>query len=202
MLGNDDAACNEDVLEKHHGTLWGNIRNRRIALSEGYDVVGYPYVPITPFGIKDFEKFDTPLGPLPDARLDGLVSGPGGWSRFTFNPADRASSIETDLQQALFCRCPERTIYVFHAPPYGTHLDTLYSGRHVGSRAIRAFVQQQQPHLVLSGHIHKTVDVSGTYKDSQLGALCMTASNHPERVRVAFLLIDPDKPELTERILA
>ena len=54
-------------------------------------------------------------------------------------------------------------ILVTHAPPHGTRLDRLRNGRHVGSRAIRAFIEKHQPDLCIAGHIHegKGVDTIG-----------------------------------------
>jgi uncharacterized protein len=46
-------------------------------------------------------------------------------------------------------------VFVPHAPPHGTTLDVITSGRHVGSTAVRRFIEEEQPHLVLCGHIHE-----------------------------------------------
>lgn len=46
-------------------------------------------------------------------------------------------------------------IFVPHAPPMGSTLDLLSSGRHVGSTAVRTFIERRQPDLVLCGHIHE-----------------------------------------------
>jgi hypothetical protein len=46
-------------------------------------------------------------------------------------------------------------IFCPHAPPYGTVCDRLRSGEHVGSHALRALVEREQPDLVLCGHIHE-----------------------------------------------
>lgn len=43
-----------------------------------------------------------------------------------------------------------------HAPPYGTSCDRLRSGEHVGSPALRALVEREQPDVVLCGHIHES----------------------------------------------
>jgi uncharacterized protein len=54
-------------------------------------------------------------------------------------------------------------ILVTHAPPYGTRLDRLRNGRHVGSRSIRTCIEKYQPDLCITGHIHegKGVDTIG-----------------------------------------
>jgi uncharacterized protein len=46
-------------------------------------------------------------------------------------------------------------IFCPHSPPYDTACDRLRSGRHVGSPALRAFVDREQPDLLLCGHIHE-----------------------------------------------
>jgi len=42
-----------------------------------------------------------------------------------------------------------------HTPPYGTSVDELPDGRHAGSRAIREFIEREQPRLCVCGHIHE-----------------------------------------------
>jgi Icc-related predicted phosphoesterase len=46
-------------------------------------------------------------------------------------------------------------IFVPHAPPHDTKVDIVASGRHVGSTAVRRFVETNQPDVVVCGHIHE-----------------------------------------------
>jgi Icc-related predicted phosphoesterase len=46
-------------------------------------------------------------------------------------------------------------IFCPHAPPRDTVCDRLGGGAHVGSSAVRACVEREQPDLVLCGHIHE-----------------------------------------------
>ncbi len=46
-------------------------------------------------------------------------------------------------------------IFVPHAPPRDTKLDKIFLGKHVGSTAVRAFVEQNQPDALICGHIHE-----------------------------------------------
>ena len=57
-------------------------------------------------------------------------------------------------------------ILIAHTPPFGTRLDMLTDGRHVGSTAIRAFIEKYQPDLCITGHIHegKGIDAIGRTK--------------------------------------
>jgi Icc-related predicted phosphoesterase len=57
-------------------------------------------------------------------------------------------------------------IFCPHSPPYDTACDRIRSGRHVGSEALRAFVDREQPDLLLCGHIHEargTDDIGRTH---------------------------------------
>lgn len=52
-------------------------------------------------------------------------------------------------------------IQVTHAPPARTHLDTIPGGAHVGSEAVRKFLEDYQPQAAICAHIHEArgVDV-------------------------------------------
>jgi Icc-related predicted phosphoesterase len=56
-----------------------------------------------------------------------------------------------------FSAVRECSVKVFcpHAPPRGTSCDRLPNGEHVGSTAVRSFVDREQPDVVLCGHIHE-----------------------------------------------
>ena len=47
------------------------------------------------------------------------------------------------------------TLFLTHAPPHGTQVDRLKNGRHVGSKAVQAFIERHQPALCICGHIHE-----------------------------------------------
>jgi uncharacterized protein len=47
-------------------------------------------------------------------------------------------------------------IFVPHAPPSGTGLDKILIGKHVGSLAVREFVEVHQPDVLVCGHIHES----------------------------------------------
>jgi Icc-related predicted phosphoesterase len=46
-------------------------------------------------------------------------------------------------------------IAVCHTPPYGTMLDRITNLRHAGSKAVRDFLQREQPRYFFCGHIHE-----------------------------------------------
>ncbi|MDA2921076.1 hypothetical protein MYX76_16565 [Desulfobacterota bacterium AH_259_B03_O07] len=88
-----------------------------------------------------------------------------GLKKISFQPEmEKEDSIQKDLDSSLYTVNASKTVYVIHAPPNNTNLDRLYSGQNVGSIAVKLFVQKIQPYITLPGHIHETVDVSGSFK--------------------------------------
>ena len=59
------------------------------------------------------------------------------------------------LAEPLYQR-PIPLIFVAHAPPFGTAVDRIHSGRHVGSTAVRALIERYQPDACITGHIHES----------------------------------------------
>lgn len=57
-------------------------------------------------------------------------------------------------------------LMVCHTPPYATKLDRLTTGIPVGSQAVRQFIEQHQPQVCITGHIHESpgVDAIGRTK--------------------------------------
>ncbi|MEM5805363.1 MAG: metallophosphoesterase [Candidatus Aenigmatarchaeota archaeon] len=49
----------------------------------------------------------------------------------------------------------EIKVQVTHMPPIGTNLDKIVSGAHVGSQAIRDFIEKHKPEVAISAHIHE-----------------------------------------------
>jgi Icc-related predicted phosphoesterase len=50
----------------------------------------------------------------------------------------------------------ERSIWMVHQPPSGLGMDICADGRQVGSPTVLSFIQQNQPLLGCSGHIHES----------------------------------------------
>ena len=67
-------------------------------------------------------------------------------------PTRREPTIADALDDAGDAHAARRdTVFVLHSPPRDTRCDMIGARPHVGSRAIRAFVERHQPPLVLSG---------------------------------------------------
>lgn len=213
MMGNDDCSINLDVLKLGDPKLYKIIHNKRIKLTKEFDIVGYSYVPITPFGIKDWEKYD--LSEFPknlkniysnrkklNYRFDGKKSTKSGWKPFLFTPKmESLDSIQKDLSKKLFTEKPSKTVYVFHSPPDNTNLDLIGKNYHVGSIAIKSFIEYNQPYLTLHGHIHETVDVSKNFKDKIGKTLCLSSGNCDTLNQLAVLLFDLYNPNNIKRVI-
>ncbi len=48
----------------------------------------------------------------------------------------------------------KRIIFVTHGPPHGTKIDKI-NDEHRGSKSYRKFIDELQPHLAISGHLHE-----------------------------------------------
>ena len=187
IMGNDDCACNIDVLEG--SDYFHFISGRRLRLTGDFDIVGYSYVPITPFMLKDWEKFHLSEAPedlalryvirkVVNYRLYGYRSSLEGLRKFRFTKTMEGEySIQKDLKNSIYIKNPEKTVYVIHTAPDNTRLDVRYDGMHVGSMAVRLFIEQYQPYLTLHGHIHETVAISGEFKEEIGNSLCLSAGN-------------------------
>ncbi|MFV0347159.1 MAG: metallophosphoesterase [Halodesulfovibrio sp.] len=70
------------------------------------------------------------------------------------------SRIAEWLDEAYRAAMPyRRLILVSHTPPFNTDCDRISSGTHVGSRAVREFIEEHQPDICLCGHIHESRNV-------------------------------------------
>ena len=191
MLGNDDWVSNMQVLARENNRLYKIIHNQVYKLNEDFNLVGYSYVPITPFAIKDFEKFDSKDPQLQKGvTLQGFKSSGFELLPFKFNPEDREDNIENDFKNILRLSEPAKTIYAIHTPPYNTNLDMVYAAVHVGSLAVRRFIEQQRPYLTLHGHIHETIEVSNHFRDKINRAICLGVGNNAHEKGLAVITFD------------
>jgi len=192
MMGNDDVRINSNILERaaKEGAL--NLLHNRVFKIGSFNIFGYPFVPITPFRLKDWEK-----GDMEREEIRGI---------FTVERKD-FSSIKDDFTKIKKLSNPKKTIYAIHTPPNNTKLDALYDKSHVGSRAVREFIEKEQPPLTLHGHIHESPYVSGDWKDRIGKSICINpGSSHnimsPGTAKVlnavVFDLEDLEKAELVK----
>jgi Icc-related predicted phosphoesterase len=167
LPGNDDwaaAIASLDALERDG--LCSGLHERMHPLSQpgpaaGW-LAGYACVPPTPFSIKDYERRDQGSR-RPSTFAQALWSRTGAITPVGEAEFARLPSIADDLAALAQRSDPARTIYVCHTPPADTPLDAMAGGRHVGSPALRAFIERHAPPLTLHGHIHESPEISGSY---------------------------------------
>ncbi|HVR87000.1 MAG TPA: metallophosphoesterase [Planctomycetota bacterium] len=160
IAGNDDWAVALTRLEGE-GTA---IHGRAVPFLEGLSIAGCAHVPVTPFGMKDHDRFDSEGWVPRSSPQRFLFSTPEGVVNGSLEDVRSRGTIAGDLERLAEQSDPGRTVYVTHSPPWGTLLDRLFNGMPVGSRAIRAFIERHRPPLTLHGHFHDSpgVDRIGT----------------------------------------
>jgi len=62
-------------------------------------------------------------------------------------------------------------------------------------KADSIIIEENQPYLTLHGHIHETVDISGSFKDRIGDTLCLSVGNHDTRNELSILTFDLNNPE-------
>ncbi|HOP07139.1 MAG TPA: metallophosphoesterase [candidate division Zixibacteria bacterium] len=168
ILGNDDSASPEsDAIEFDRVGLWHYCHMRRISFGE-CDIYGYSYVPPTPFLLKDWEKYDISRYVDP-----GCISPEEGFRTVEPDHEPRFATIADDLKRLTEGHDLSNAIMMFHSPPYQTDLDrAALDGKmidmapldvHVGSIAIKRFIEERQPRLTLHGHIHESIHLTGSW---------------------------------------
>jgi uncharacterized protein len=205
ILGNDDARSEEEaILDVEKRALWQYAHNRRIEWG-GFAVYGYAIVPPTPFLLKDWERYDVSRFIDP-----GCVSPEDGWRTMPV-PAHELQygTIGDDLVALAGDDDLARAIFLFHAPPYRSLLDrAALDGRvvdhvpldvHVGSIAVRRFLEARQPLISLHGHVHESTRLTGAWRD-RIGRTHAFSAAHdgPELALVRF---DPEDPASATREL-
>lgn len=113
------------------------------------------------------------------ALLDGIaILGCGGalpfYGRYVFSEEELASFLEDSLTGV-----PEDKpkILVCHQPPYDTQMD-IARGKHVGSKAVREFIERVQPLVCFTGHCHGATGIETIGKTKLINPGPIWQSNH------------------------
>jgi len=205
IFGNDDPRSEERSLAELEGRgLLEHVHARRVELL-GRPVLGYACVPPTPFALKDWERYDVSRFVDP-----GSVSPEEGARSVPVSESEtRWGTIASDLEALAGSQDLSRAVLLFHAPPHATALDraALDGVRvehapldvHIGSIAIRRFIEARQPLVTLHGHVHESARLTGAWRDRLGRTLCLSAAHDgPELALVRF---DLDEPEGATREL-
>lgn len=205
ILGNDDGRFEESsVKEVDRRGLWHYCHQRCVEFGI-YQIYGYSYVPPTPFKLKDWERYDvsryTDPGCIPIE--EGIFSHPVSESEKLYR------TIREDLEILAGSDSLEKAIFLFHTPPYRTNLDraALDNKRidhvpldvHVGSIAVKRFIEERQPLITLHGHVHESARLTGSWSD-RIGRTHAFTAAHDGR-ELALVCFNPEHPEKAVRLL-
>ena len=205
ILGNDDPRYEEpEILNAAKSGLWSYIHGQKAGFA-GFNVYGYACVPPTPFILKDWERYDVSRYVDP-----GCISPEEGRRSVATEMSDvKWGTIAKDLDSMVSDDSMEHAIFLFHTPPYDTPLDrAALDGKthehvaldvHVGSIAVRRFIERRQPLLTLHGHVHEAARLTGQWKTRLGRTVCINgAHDGPELAVVRF---DPESPDDASRQL-
>lgn len=163
--GNWDLAYPDLFKEPTEG--WIDLTLRKYRLNNGYEMIGYPFVPPTPFRPKNYEKRDDEVSPWPPQKNPSYLRISDQEEHLCpidpYHYLNSRGTIQEDLNKLPIPIVAKRTLYVTHSPPFGTRLDRMERGGFAGSRSIRCFIEKIQPLLTLHGHIHESPKCSGSY---------------------------------------
>jgi Icc-related predicted phosphoesterase len=99
------------------------------------------------FGLRDFHGGQV--------EMEGFhVTGLGYSNPTPFDTPGEYSEEELETKLHAFDGL-KPMISICHAPPFGTMLDRITNLKHAGSKAVRAFLQREQPRYFFCGHIHE-----------------------------------------------
>jgi len=200
IMGNDDPRCYEKLLLKYEKQgLWHYINQQHFKLGD-IDIFGYCYVPPTPFLLKDWERYDV------SRYVDiGCVAPEEGYHSTEFSVTEAEHrTIWEDLTELTEGFDLAKSIFLFHAPPYQTGLDrAALDGKmidhvpldvHVGSIAIKRFIEERQPLVTLHGHIHESYSITGIWKEQIGRTVFMSAAGREKKLTlVKFNTMYPDQ---------
>jgi len=205
IMGNDDPRIEEDSLnEIENNGLWHYINQKKVEIAS-HTIFGYAFCPPSPFRLKDWEKYDVSRFVDP-----GCVSPEDGVRTVDIpNNIIKYSTIEKDLKELVDTNDLSKSIFLFHSPPYETKLDRaaldnkLVEGVpvdvHVGSIAIKRFIEARQPLLTLHGHIHESYTLTNSWKDKIGETICFNAANNGSEL--TLIKFDLNNPSDAKRIL-
>jgi Icc-related predicted phosphoesterase len=204
ILGNDDPRSEESKFEEAENRHLFHYAKEKVFGVDGLTVFGYPFVPPTPFQLKDWEKYDVSRYADP-----GCIHPTEGFRTFDPDYDTEYSTIQKDLAKITEGLSMESTICLFHSPPYKTNLDrAALDGKmiehvpmdvHVGSIAVQKFIEEKQPLITLHGHIHESTRITGHWSE-QIGRTfaCNASHDGPE---LSIIVFDTNEPEKAVRTL-
>jgi len=178
-LGNDD---NQNLIpfmaEKDKEGLWYYV-DEKVVKVNGIEFVGMSWVTDYPFGYKYWVHPDSndkiaihphqlggPVLINSDNQIENIpdlyeyINGKMPISEMLDNLADKVGDMS-------------KSIWLVHTPPKGLGLDLIKGGEACGSHALLKFIQEKQPFIVASGHIHEACEMTGKWMNKVNDSICI-----------------------------
>jgi uncharacterized protein len=204
IMGNDDVRIEEEYLfEGEAEGLWLYIHNRKAHFGK-FPVYGYACIPPTPFRLKDWERYDVSRFIDP-----GCVPPTEGIRTIDTGEDLEYCTIQKDLAALTDEDDLSRSIILFHSPPYQTNLDrAALDGMkidhvpldvHVGSIAIKRFIEDRKPMITLHGHVHESTRITGSWSEKIGKTYAFNAATDQKGLSV--IKIPLDNPAAAGRII-
>jgi len=196
ILGNDDGKSDEEAFIKGEEIgIWKYIHGKKTGFQD-YTIYGYAYVPPTPFMLKDWERYDV------SRYVDPGCTPPeeGAHSMEVDRKQLQFKTIQKDLAELTGDDDLSKSVFLFHSPPYQTYLDrAALDGRtfehvpldvHVGSIAIKRFIEERQPMLTMHGHIHESTSITGHWQQKIGNTAAMNAAHNGKELSLIRFDLD------------
>lgn len=204
IMGNDDPRSEEEYLFRgEREGLWRYMHNRKSVFGT-FTVYGYACVPPTPFRLKDWERYDVSRfvdpGCIPPA--EGIRTADTGEDL-------EYCTIQKDLGALTGQDDLSRAIFLFHSPPYQTSLDRAALDGvtvehvpldvHIGSIAIKRFIEERTPMLTLHGHVHESTRITGNWLEKIGDTIAINAAT--DQKGLSLVTISLENPAEAARII-
>ena len=204
ILGNDDPKIEESLLLKAEKSgAFKYMHNKKVKYKK-YKIYGYANIPPTPFLLKDWERYDVSRYVDP-----GCVPPTEGYRTIKTNEDIEYATIQKDIEKLTDNDDLSHSVFLFHSPPYKTNLDrAALDGQivdfvpldvHVGSIAIKRFIEEKQPTVTLHGHVHESSQITGKWQQKIGKTFAFSAAYNGEEL--AIIKFDLNNPSVANRVL-
>ena len=168
-----------------------NIDNKRVDI-EDISFIGLSKVLDHPFGCKDRVAIENGLK-MP-MQLSYKILIDKCQDKITIDEWEKYREINIEKMEDTLINLPKaddknKTIYVFHNPPYGIGLDVCADGRQVGSKAMIKFLENSNAYMSLHGHIHESPRMSGLWYNVLGKTICIQPGQTELRNKEMFYVI-------------
>lgn len=193
ILGNDDLEILDNEFDKicKAYTNVFNIDNKRVDI-EDVSFIGLSKVLDHPFGSKDRVVIEDGLKMPMQLSYKILINK--CQDKITIDEWEKYREINIEKMEDTLINLPKaddknKTIYVFHNPPYGIGLDVCADGRQVGSKAMIEFLENSNAYMSLHGHIHESPRMSGLWYNMLGNTICIQPGQTELRNKEMFYVI-------------